>query len=73
MSGDGIYHMARDLDEPIMEPTVPEGLNIIEWRMETKEEKAKYIKAYNAAFPENRGTLRAWSIYEIRYVDFPTT
>jgi ribosomal protein S18 acetylase RimI-like enzyme len=52
LSGDGIYHMARDLDEPIMEPTVPEGLNIIEWRMETKEEKAKYIKAYNAAFPE---------------------
>ena len=36
-------------DELIMEPTVPEGLNIIEWRMETKEEKQIH-KSIHAAF-----------------------
>lgn len=49
---EGIYNMMRDLSEPIMQYEVPEGLNIIEWKMETREERAKYINAYNIAFPE---------------------
>jgi len=51
-SCEGIYNMARDLSVPVAELPDPEGLEIIEWKMETREEKSKYINAYNIAFPE---------------------
>jgi ribosomal protein S18 acetylase RimI-like enzyme len=54
---EGIYNMTRELSEPIIEAAVPEGLEIVEWRMETREERAKYIDAYNIAFPE-----RPWNV-----------
>jgi ribosomal protein S18 acetylase RimI-like enzyme len=49
--------MARDLSEPIIEAAIPEGLKIVETRMETREERAKYIEAYNTVFPE-----RTWNV-----------
>ena len=49
---DSIYNMRRDLSEPIIEPPVPEGLEMIEWKLETREERTKYIHAYNTVFPE---------------------
>jgi hypothetical protein len=59
---DGIYNMSRELCEPIIESAVPEGLEVIEWRMETKEEKMKYINAYNTAFPE-----KPWNVEGLEY------
>lgn len=56
-SCEGIYNMTRDLSEPIAEAAPPEGLKIVEWRMETREERAKYIEAYNIVFPE-----RTWNV-----------
>lgn len=54
---DGIYNMIRDLSEPIIQYKVPEGLDIIEWRMETRDERTKYINAYNIVFPEKPWTV----------------
>lgn len=59
---DGIYNMTRDLGEPVVEAAVPEGLQIIEWRMGTTAEKARYIEAYNTVFPE-----KPWSVEGLDY------
>ncbi len=59
---DGIYSMVRDLGEPINDTAVPEGLEIIEWRMETREEKDRYIDAYNTVFPE-----KPWNVEGLEY------
>jgi len=41
----------------LIESAVPEGMGIVEWRMETREERTKYINAYNTAFPD-----RPWNV-----------
>lgn len=61
-STDGIYNMARDLTKPVTEAVAPEGLEIIEWRMETEGEKARYIEAFNTVFPE-----KPWSVEGLDY------
>ena len=62
MLTDGIYNLARDLGKPVTVTTIPEGLEIIEWRMETEKERAKYIESYNTVFPE-----KPWSVEGLEY------
>ena len=52
--------MTRDR-QPVVEAAVPEGLQIIEWRMNNSG-KARYIEAYNTVFPE-----KPWSVEGLEY------
>ncbi|WP_052675791.1 GNAT family N-acetyltransferase [Paenibacillus sp. IHBB 10380] len=59
---EGIYHMARNLDQPIELCPSPGKIEVIEWKMKEDKEIDEYVQAYNEAFPE-----KPWNIEGLKH------
>jgi ribosomal protein S18 acetylase RimI-like enzyme len=51
------YTMRRDLREPVPNLTLPPGVDVRAWRMETEAEQQTYLAAYDAAFQDESKNL----------------
>jgi ribosomal protein S18 acetylase RimI-like enzyme len=58
-----IFHMQRDLNEPIPQFTAPQGISICRWKMESEAEQREYVEACNECFPETPTALAAWQYF----------
>ncbi|MFD1773132.1 GNAT family N-acetyltransferase [Paenibacillus rhizophilus] len=59
---EGIYHMARNLAEPIECYPNPDQIEVKEWKMKEDKEVEDYVQAYNVAFPE-----KPWNIEGVKH------
>ncbi|WP_052410159.1 GNAT family N-acetyltransferase [Paenibacillus durus] len=59
---EGIYHMARNLAEPIEYYPNPDQIEVKEWKMNEDKEIEDYVRAYNVAFPE-----KPWNIEGVKH------
>ncbi|OAB39540.1 GNAT family N-acetyltransferase [Paenibacillus glacialis] len=65
---EGIYHMARSLDQPIETYPLPDHIEVIEWKMKEDKEIEEYIQAYNISFskkPWNTEGLRHFMLSDL--------
>jgi ribosomal protein S18 acetylase RimI-like enzyme len=60
---DALLQMARDLAMPAPSLTLPAGITVKRWGMETREEKEKYLAAEAAIFPGSPRTLEELEFY----------
>ena len=60
---ESIFHMARDLNQPILDAPAPEGIQVRAWKMTTEDEQRAYVAARNACFPEAPTTLASWQYF----------
>lgn len=51
--GESIYVMERDLTAPLLDPPLPHGVTVRQWKMETEAEQEAYLAAFNRCFPGN--------------------
>jgi GNAT superfamily N-acetyltransferase len=58
-----VFTMGRDLLQPIPPVTVPVGITIRSWRMESLDEQEAYIAARNICFPESPVSLGDWQFF----------
>jgi len=56
-----MYVMTRDLNAPLLDVSLPPGITVRHWKMETEAEQDQYLAAFNRCFPSNskdRATLQ---------------
>lgn len=63
-----LFQMGRDLSRPMQAFTLPAGIAVKHWAMETTRDKEKYLKVENAMFPDAprsldglKALMRSWS------------
>jgi GNAT superfamily N-acetyltransferase len=56
---DGMYVMQRSSADPVPEESLPVGLALRHWKLESEAEQQQYLRAFNTAFPGNPKTLEA--------------
>ena len=50
---ESMYVMARDLTTPLLDVSLPPGVTVRPWKMETEAEQDAYLAAFNRCFPGN--------------------
>lgn len=50
---ESMYVMDRDLTTPLLDPPLPHGVTMRQWKMKTEAEQDAYLAAFNRCFPGN--------------------
>lgn len=50
---ESMYVMDRDLTAPLFDLSLPQGVAVRQWKMETEAEQDQYLAAFNRCFPSN--------------------
>ena len=58
-----IYQMACQLVTPLTPPTIPVGLEVRLWRLESEADQRRFLIARNACFPDAPLALEGWQYF----------
>jgi ribosomal protein S18 acetylase RimI-like enzyme len=56
---EALLQMGRDLSRPLQEFTLPTGVTVRRWAVESEQDKLKYLKVENVMFPDAPRTLES--------------
>jgi len=60
---DALLQMARDLSEPLAALSLPLGVTVRRWAMETQRDRQRYLEVEAAVFPQSPRTLEELVFY----------